>query len=170
MEGGYPIPGSGGGTPSSWWGVPNPRDRWGWEYPIQLGGTPSQFQVGGGYSIPGPDMGSTPSQVQGGTPSQVWMGYSLSRTVRGTLPHSGLDEVPPPPPPSRTGWGTPPPLSGDSSIASTCYMAGGMPLAFTQEDFLVLTVSFSIFTGTNLKAPCWNVTKFCLSEKSDQQI
>ena len=24
-------------------------------------------------------------------------------------------------------------------IASTCYMAGGMPLAFTQEDFLVGT-------------------------------
>ena len=30
-----------------------------------------------------------------------------------------------------TGWGTP------TSIAGTCYAAGGMPLAFTQEDFLV---------------------------------
>ena len=44
-------------------------------------------------------------------------------------------------PPTMTGWGTPhhdwmgyPPIT---SIASTCYVAGGMPLAFTQEDFLV---------------------------------
>ena len=53
--------------------------------------------------------GSTPSQVQtGGTPVQDWMGY--------------------------------PPLSirRQISIASTCYAAGGIPLAFTQEDFLVL--------------------------------
>ena len=36
-------------------------------------------------------------------------------------------------------WGVPhlsPPIS-QSSIASTCYAAGGVPLAFTQEDFLV---------------------------------
>ena len=57
-------------------------------------------------------------------------------------PPSGLDEVPP----FRTGWGTPPiqdwigtlsPIRRQSSVASTCYAAGGMPLAFTQEDFLV---------------------------------
>ena len=46
------------------------------------------------------------------------------------------------PPPARSGWcggGTPstPPPIGQSSIVSTCYAAGGMPLAFTQEDFLV---------------------------------
>ena len=35
------------------------------------------------------------------------------------------------------GYLPPPP----SSIASTCYMVGGMPLAFTQEDFLVSQVS-----------------------------
>ena len=40
-------------------------------------------------------------------------------------------------PPSRTGWGTPLPIRRQSSIASTCYMAGSMPLAFTQEGFLV---------------------------------
>ena len=47
----------------------------------------------------------------GGTPSQVW----------------GVPQVTPPPP----------------GIASTCYgyAAGGMPLAFTQEDFLVSFVS-----------------------------
>ena len=44
-------------------------------------------------------------------------------------------------PPSKTGWGTPSPnprLDGVLiSKASTCYAAGGVPLAFTQEDFLV---------------------------------
>ena len=40
-------------------------------------------------------------------------------------------------PPSRTGWGTPPAIRRQSSIASTCYAAGGIPLAFMQEDCLV---------------------------------
>ena len=31
----------------------------------------------------------------------------------------------------------PPPPIAQSSIASTCYAVGGVPLAFTQEDFLV---------------------------------
>ena len=53
----------------------------------------------------------------------------------------------------RSSWGGQPlgggqvqggsqPLGGgqprQDNIGSTCYMAGGMPLAFTQEDFLVL--------------------------------
>ena len=47
------------------------------------------------------------------------------------------------PPPSRPGQGTPQTWDGvlpprQSNIASTCYSAGGMPLAFTQEDFLVI--------------------------------
>ena len=29
------------------------------------------------------------------------------------------------------------PLIAQSNIASTCYASGGVPLAFTQEDFLV---------------------------------
>ena len=42
----------------------------------------------------------------------------------------------------RTGWEYPPPSSirRQSSRASTCYVAGGMLLAFTQEDFLVFFV------------------------------
>ena len=36
-----------------------------------------------------------------------------------------------------TGGGYPI-LKRPSSIESTCYAAGGMPLVFTQEDFLVL--------------------------------
>ena len=34
----------------------------------------------------------------------------------------------------RQDWGTPPPPR-QNSRASTCYVAGGMPLAFMQEDF-----------------------------------
>ena len=88
-------------------------------------------------------------------PSQVWMGVPHPRSgwwgvLQGTPPRTGW--VPPPqpgldgvPPPLRTGYGNPPPeLDGvtpnsirQSSTASTCYSAGGMPLAFTQEDFLV---------------------------------
>ena len=48
------------------------------------------------------------------------------------------------PPPSRTGWGSP--VRRQSNIASTCYVAGGMPLAFTQEDFLV--AEFNLIRST----------------------
>ena len=74
------------------------------------------------------------------------MGYPLppTRSGWGTPPGPGMGYPPP-----DLGWGTPPdlgwctppdlacgtPLTWD--IASTCYAAGGMPLAFTQEDFLV---------------------------------
>ena len=53
----------------------------------------------------------------------------------------GLPGVPPPRPemgyPPDLRWGTPPPIT-QSSIASTCYAAGGVPLVFTQEDFLFI--------------------------------
>ena len=86
--------------------------------------------AGGGYPIPG----------EGGTPSS-WWGYPI--------PGPGGGEVPP--------W---PGLDGvrpirQSSIASTSYAACGMPLAFTQEDFLVsfviickpLQVGFVVMSG-----------------------
>ena len=52
---------------------------------------------------------------------------ALNVGTRGTgvPPCPGLDGVPHPP------------VRRQSSIASTYYVAGGMPLAFTQEDFLV---------------------------------
>ena len=134
-----------GGTPSSWQGeVPHSRSRWG--YPIQSTGVP----------IPGPGRGfhiqlmgvphprsrqGVPHPADRGTPSQVQVeGVSWvtprSRPGMGYL-HLGLDGVPFP----IQGWmGYPSPVRRQSSIASTCYMAGGMPLAFTQEDFLVLPV------------------------------
>ena len=78
------------------------------------GGIPHpRSRWGGGYPISGLD---------GGFPIQDWMGY---------------------PPPIQCWTGTPPPPSRrQSSIASTCYAAGGMPLAFTQEDFLVFSICF----------------------------
>ena len=74
---------------------------------------PSQvWMVGGGVPQPGLDGGGDPGYPLG----QVWM--------MGGTPH-----------PTMTGWGTP--LPPPTSIGSTCYAVGGMPLAFTQEDFLV---------------------------------
>ena len=39
---------------------------------------------------------------------------------------------------ARSGWVAPPPPQ--NSRASTCYVAGSMPLAFTQEDYLVMSM------------------------------
>ena len=60
-----------------------------------------------------PGEGYLPSQLGGGVP---------------TFPSRGVPTFP--------GGGAP----YWSSIACTCYAAGGMPLAFTQEDFLVVHV------------------------------
>ena len=130
-------------------------------YTIVGGGVPpSQVQMG---------EGGTPSQVQVGCAPFPGRGYPLPRSGRGTPPgkgvhpHLDLRRMYPPTweggtphldlgrgipchlvrgiPLSRsdprTGGGTP----YWSSIACTCYVAGGMPLAFTQEDFLVTHVS-----------------------------
>ena len=137
-----PHPDGRGGTPSCWFGggvwVSNPRSG--------QGGTPAQVW-----------MGDTPFQGQGRVVvphSQVWMRVPPTQDWWGTSdpdarcckvwcwtkslstflkflcvpPCPGLDRVHPPPPP---------PVRRRSSIASTYYAAGGMPLAFTQEDFLV---------------------------------
>ena len=102
-------------------------------YPISglgRGGTPSQVWVGGvphlspgEYPISGP--GGRGYPMSGGVP-HVWRGTPCpgGYNIYGGYPHV---------------WGgtpSPPPIA-QSSIASTCYAAGGVPLAFTQEDFLV---------------------------------
>ena len=46
--------------------------------------------------------------------------------------------------PSPGGTPSLPPPIAQSSIASTCYAAGCVPLAFTQEDFLVVTYCFNV--------------------------
>ena len=127
-------------------------------------GTPSQVWIGGGYPFPGLDgMGVSPSDVWmggtpfpgldwgyplqmvwvGDTPSQVRTGRHLSRTGW-VYPHPDLGRGPLPP--RRSGprvGGTP----YHNSLTCSCYAVGGMPLAFTQEDFLV-TVSFICATSS----------------------
>ena len=96
----------------------------------------STFRGVGGYPIPAdggmvntsfltgsfpffPTRGLPPHKVRmWGTPSKVSTGVHPSRSG----PKSGRGDV-----------GSP----SQNSTAHTCYVAGGMPLAFTQEDFLV---------------------------------
>ena len=118
MVGGVPRLGldGGGGTPVrfGWWG--------GYPGQVWMVGVPQPGLDGGGVPRLGLDGG-------GGTPvrSGWWGGYPARSGWwgEGTLARSGWYPRYPPPPPL------------DSSIASTCYAASGMPLAFTQEDFLV---------------------------------
>ena len=132
--GGYPIPGLGGtlsqvrgGTPSQIWvGVPHPRSG-GYSIPYLDGG----YSIPGlnwGYPIPGLDEGYL-ILLMGGT----WHGVPL-------LSRSQVRMGVPPSP----KWGTPHQQDGVSpaipvrtggypnwnSMACTCYVAGGMPLAF----------------------------------------
>ena len=101
QDGGYPrVPQvSRMGYPQDWMGYP-PSAEWGtWD-----GGYPGYPPSKTGCSTPLSKTGCGTSAVQD------WMGLSL--------PHPGLDGVPP------------------ISKASTSYAAGGVSLAFTQEDFL----------------------------------
>ena len=111
-RGGVPYPRSGSQVWTRGGGVPHPRFGWGVPW-----GTP--LAKSGWWGVP-PRSGWWEGGNPGYPPGQVWMV---------------------PPPPARSGWwGVPrePPHPHYSSIASTCYPAGGVPLAFTQEDFLVL--------------------------------
>ena len=110
------------------------------------GGYLIQPWMGGGYSNPALDRGVPQSSLgwgrgypdpalDGGVP-QPWMGgytnlgWGATPSLGGTPSHvRGVPQVPSPP-----------------GIASTCYgyAAGGVPLAFTQEDFLV---DFTFISG-----------------------
>ena len=116
---GYP-PTLGWGTPQTWNGVP-PPSRPGW-------GTPPPSRSEWGTPNPKPGMGYPPPSRPGRGTSQTWDGVPLPPS-RSEPPPQTWDGVPPPPPPTR-----------QSSIANTCYAAGGMSFAFTQEDFLVIYV------------------------------
>ena len=128
-------------------------------YPIQgldRRGTWSTLdQVRMGYPLtPRPGTRSTPDQVRMGYPYPPRPGMGYPPDLGQGTPWT-WDRVPPgpgtgyPPPPKDLRWCTPetwdeyPPRPGmgyPHSIASTCYEAGGMPLAFTQEDFLVMFI------------------------------
>ena len=99
-------------------------------------GTPSQAWMGGGYVIRGQDGGYPGVSPWTGwdPPSRTRWGYppSLSRPP---IPIQDWMGYPPSHPDLR--WGTPPHLiRRQSSTASTCYVAVGMPLAFTWRIFL----------------------------------
>ena len=105
---------------SGWWGrVPHPRSG-------QGGILHPRSGWGGGYAIRGLD-GGVPH------PRSGWWGFTPHPGLDGVPHWPGLDGVP-----SHDCNGYAPPPIRQSSIASTCYAVGGMPLAFTQEDFLVL--------------------------------
>ena len=125
----------GGGVPCLWGGGGTPT-RSGW-----LGGVPQPGLDGGG--------GTPARSGWGGYPSQVWMVGGIPRPglERWGTPLPGLDGgvVPGVPPwpgldgggtPASSGWWGVPQVPPPTRIASTCYAAGGMPLAFTQEEFL----------------------------------
>ena len=157
MVEGYPIPGVGGTQPGLHdggypiWGSTLARSSW-WGYLVlpwlglDGGGYPGYPHPGMAYPWPG--MGYPPPSRPGwGTPPP-W-NWATPRPGMGYPQHyQDLAGVPPwmeyPP---HLGWGTPP---RQSSIASTCYAAGGMPLAFTQEDLLVIP---------------WNIQVKCTQEQ-----
>ena len=137
------------------------RSRWG-GYPsqVQAGrGYPSQVQAGRGVLQPGPGGRGTPPQVP---PCWTWLGEYPT----GWVPHLGYPPsdlaggVPwwevPLPLPIRPGWGVPQ-LGGGTPPISTCYTAIGMPLAFTQEGFLVI----NSFGSRNT----WNILNIFLSRR-----
>ena len=95
---------------------------------VRMGGYPISDQDGG-YPTSWPEMGYPhPGQLPGQDG-----GYPLS---------AGWGYPPPIQVPSQDGGGEVTP--NQNNIACICYAAGGMPLAFTQEDFLVWTL-FQLF-------------------------
>ena len=135
-SGGYPISGQ-GGTLARSRGVPQPGLDVGGT-PSQVGGTPARSRWGtpqtwdGVPPVPGmgypPDLGwGTPLDLGCGTPPDL--GWGTPPDIRWGTPLDLRWGTP-----LDLRWGTPP---RQISIASTCYAAGGMPLAFTQEDFIV---------------------------------
>ena len=125
------------------------------------------IQTWEGVAFPSrPGMGVPPVQTwKGGTPSRLWQGVPPSRPGKGIpLPHPDLEGGTPL---SRSGKGYSPPSpdlgrgsrSGPrmgvnpiwNSIVCTCYAAGGMSLAFTQEDFLVVNSVFPYHVLVRMK-------------------
>ena len=126
----------------SGWGVPHPRSGWGVPHPRS-----------GWRGVPRPEMGYPPKTWDWVPPSQTWDEVPPSQTWDG-VPTQTWDRVPPSPQtwngvPPRHGTGYPPahgtgyPPQTDQH-SEHLYAAGGMPLAFMQEDFLVNTFTWKI--------------------------
>ena len=143
---GTPWPGlDGGGVPptmtgrniplarSGWWGVPwsTPYHDW-MGHPLVRSGWWGVLPTMTGWGI---SQARSGLWVEGTPTHHDWMRYpSWPGLDGGGYPPTMTEWVSP----TMTGWGTPSPHP-PTSIASTCYAAGDMPLAFMQEDFLVIT-------------------------------
>ena len=96
-------------------------------------GYPIQLMEGGGVVIPG---GRLPHpRFRQGVPCSRSVGYPIPGPGGGTPFQVEVVGRYPIPGPGREV--PPPPIKRQSSIASTCYTAGSMPFAFTQDNFLV---------------------------------
>ena len=117
---GYPHPPDGVSLIRTGWGYPPVRTGWDTPHSEWMGVPPPPQS--------GLDGDNPPSWLNGSTPSprQDWM--------RG-IPHQN--------------WMGVPPVRRQSSRVNTCYAAGGMPLAFTQEEFLVFEKNL-MFSLVNL--------------------
>ena len=131
-DGGYPTSGT-PPTPSDLAGGVPQRGVCRLGYPTL--GTP----IGPGQGVPQwgvSQQGVTPPWV---LPHQTWPGGMVSWQGAPIGPGWGVPPRVTPPPPIGPGQGGYPD-GGYPTLSSTWYAAVGMPLAFTQEDFLVLNI------------------------------
>ena len=120
----------------------------GYPYPIMLCNISQNAMGQQGGTLPGPAGGGCPGRggtLPGGVPCQgvTLPGGTLPGGVScwgGTLPGGYPTWVPPPP--ARSGWGEGVPSKDNRR--SIHYTAGGMPLPFTQEDFLVCSLVLAL--------------------------
>ena len=125
--------------------------------PLVGGGTPYQVWIGG-YPVPGLGCWGVPhprSGWWGGVlhpRSRWWGGYPIPGLDSGGVPQvpaPWLDDVSPPT--TMTGWGTPPSWLDGVPPPATMTMDGvPPPLAFTQEDFLVINM-FAVEWGISCR-------------------
>ena len=122
----------------------------------------SLFTPSGGEEYPCPAIGRYPNPRSGwgrGVPPSCWWGGvgNIPSQARG-YPHPDLGWAPcPGQVPGQDGGGGSSP--NQNSMVCTCYAAGGMPLAFTQEDFLVKSV-FLVNFWYCVSLPSWQRVSF----------
>ena len=150
-----PVPANGYPSPS--WGDAPVLAR---GYPMTGACTPDQNRTGvpppghdWGTPCQGHHWGTSPPGHDLGTHSWAGLGYPPARTGLGY---------------PLTGTGVPPTPPRQNSTVRTCYAVDGMPLAVTQEDFLVKTKCFILSSFENarnhvdsyiIKANYFNVSK-----------
>ena len=111
-------------------------------------------------------MGVPPIVSRMGVPPSAGWGYPHPNQQDGSTPVSRMGYPFPVQVPGQDGGGGVVTLNWNS-IACTCYAAGGMPLAFTQEDFLVAS-GFFLFSGNEASHAKMPLLQFlCLCEKFD---